>query len=253
MKFREYIDTAQRHLISCDAICKAIKWDECRSDEKNEILKDLFYLTGYILEALTVYTVYSRGRFNPEKDITELDINFTKKTHVDYYNTKFIYIENDKEKDDQNSTKDKECNTSDNTTKKTIRISISYRKEKKEKSFDENLKELNELIKETPIYSIQGHEFNIIIKKVLQNSKYGLLLPNENIPLFSPGNGANEQEKIMTKNIRILINHWSSKLRYSSSENQAVWNEIKDVLTKENIEFMIILCKIIKESVYKVG
>ncbi|WP_244263704.1 hypothetical protein [Fibrobacter succinogenes] len=228
MRFRDYIDTAQRHLISCEAICRTIEWDKCSNEEKNEILKDLFYLTGYILEALTIYTVYSRGHFNPNKDITELDIKFTKDTHVDYYNTREIHP-------NKNDPKDK--------------FSISCRTPKNAESyetFNKNLEELNKLIRETTIYPIQSHKFFAIIQNVLNDSNKGLIFSSENIPLFSNIKVSNNERE---KKILTLIMSWDSSLRYSTNQ----WNKIKDILTKENIEYIIILCKMIKKLVYKVG
>lgn len=173
---------------------------------EDHLLKDLFYLSGYILEAFTVYLVYRRGGFSPQKDIENLDIKFSRKTHVDY-----------------------------NKTKREKKGSVRYQKDY-DSEFNKKLDELNQLIKESDyFYSIEGHNFSQIICFVLRSPKFDLIKPSENIPLF------NHKEN---PKIEIMIRKWKTKLRYSSEDNYKTWKDLK--LTPNSLKELIDLCEKIK-------
>ena len=53
-----------------------------------EVWLELYYLSGYILEGLTVYSVYNHYGWNSDKDIEEPDIAFTERTGLDFYKTR---------------------------------------------------------------------------------------------------------------------------------------------------------------------
>ena len=56
-----------------------------RQLEKIYLLRDIYYLTGYILEGIAVYLVYGAGGFDPQKNIKEFDRRFTERTGVDFF------------------------------------------------------------------------------------------------------------------------------------------------------------------------
>ena len=53
--------------------------------EKINSLRDIYYLTGYILEGIAVYLIYRAGEFDPGKNIDEFDKSFTQRTGVDFF------------------------------------------------------------------------------------------------------------------------------------------------------------------------
>ena len=189
---------------------------------EDNLFKDIFYLTGYILEAFTVYLVYKNGGFPPEKDIKCLDVEFSQKTHVDYYKT-IRFKESVRHGNDTNS----------EYTKKSVRHEYDTNNEDAQK-----LKELNELIKNTEyFYSIEGHDFSRIIAFVLRNPQNDVILPSNSIPIFS---------KKENKQIENMIRKWGTKLRYSSEDCCEIWDE--DCLNPRILKQLLDLCESIKDD-----
>lgn len=83
MKYREYYDTAVRHLNSCDAFLNSVDWNSV--SDKMGTLRDVYYMSGYILEAFTIFIVYNYGDFPKDSDIDEFNREFTTNTCVDFF------------------------------------------------------------------------------------------------------------------------------------------------------------------------
>lgn len=235
MKYREYLTTAQRHLKSCQAFFDGVDWDNCEC--KEDVLKDLYYLTGYILEALTVYAVYSRGGFAKD-DITELDIEFSKKTHLDYYkvisvseNGKYVYKSARRiPKKDGNEQLINDINELNKLISELKHKEYKFNKFKKN---GDNKKFF---------FYIESHHFYEIIANILQNSEIDLIQASEDIPLFNPSI-QNERDNIdQDKKVDLLIRSWNSSLRYSDT-NCNTWGTIKEALQKETLNKLIHLCE----------
>ena len=175
---------------------------------EENLFKDIFYLTGYILEAFTVFLVYKNGGFPPEKDIKSLDVEFSQKTHVDYYKTNFTRTKSVRHEDETN------C------------------------EYTKNLEKLNELIKDADyFYSIEGHKFYWILRNVLREPKYGVILPSDSIPIFS---------KKTDPQIEKMIHKWDTKLRYSSEDCWEIWDD--RCLNPQTLKQLIKLCENIKDN-----
>ena len=97
MNYEEYLKCAQKHIKSCKQILNGLNND----DENNkEAYLDIWYLSGYILEGLTVYSVYKTYNWNPHtrdgvKDIqARYDWYFSTRTHLDFYRQRTLRGEN---------------------------------------------------------------------------------------------------------------------------------------------------------------
>lgn len=55
MRYTEYLDCAKKHLLGCTSMLLA--YDTSQHDEGNVWL-ELYYLAGYIMEGVTVYSTY---------------------------------------------------------------------------------------------------------------------------------------------------------------------------------------------------
>lgn len=93
MNYEEYLECAQKHIKSCQQILNGLSNDK---EENKEAYLDIWYLSGYILEGLTVYSVYKTYNWNPpHKDIqTKYDMCFSKRTHLDFYRQRTLHGEN---------------------------------------------------------------------------------------------------------------------------------------------------------------
>lgn len=82
MLYNEYLECAKKHVIGGGKLLAAYK--ESGTDDLNVCL-ELYYLSGYILEAITVYSVYKLGGWQDSRDIQEHDPGFVAATNIDFY------------------------------------------------------------------------------------------------------------------------------------------------------------------------
>ena len=86
MEYDEYLKCADKHIKSCQQILEGLKHNGA---ENKEAFLDVWYLSGYILEGCTIYSVYKLKGWNPptkDKDIKRrFHYEFTKKTHLDFF------------------------------------------------------------------------------------------------------------------------------------------------------------------------
>ena len=83
MKYDEYLKSAQKHLYGCASLLVAYE-----SGKKNDthVWLELYYLSGYIIEGITVYSAYKLNGWDPSKDIQKwYDLEFTKRTKLDFW------------------------------------------------------------------------------------------------------------------------------------------------------------------------
>lgn len=66
MLYTEYLECAKKHVLGCRQMLASYK-----EDGQNDInvWLELYYLSGYILEAITVYSVYKLGGWQSNVDI----------------------------------------------------------------------------------------------------------------------------------------------------------------------------------------
>lgn len=211
MKYPEYYNTAVRHLNSCDSFLKSVDWTSIPEQEKKHALRDIYYISGYIFEAFTVFIAYKYGDFPPNSDIDEFNREFTKKTYVDFYPRKEI--------------------NGRNTTKRCY--SIPKKKESLSSSDQLFLNGLPEL------YAVEQHHFQEMTKW-LQDK--GLIPPSLNLPYFVDA-GA------VTPPVTKLIENWKSCIRYSSRDYRRLWADVDPLLTESNMKDLIKICNEIKNNI----
>lgn len=81
MKYRDYKINAKKHLDACLSILNTY------SDNvvPESVLRELHYLSGYIIEGICVYAIYKHYEWEEDRDIKEYDEDFTRETGLDYY------------------------------------------------------------------------------------------------------------------------------------------------------------------------
>lgn len=80
MKYRDYKIVAKKHLDACKSIIA-----QYNDDIPENVLREIHYLSGYIIEGVCVYAIYKHFEWDEEKDIKEYDPDFTRETGLDYY------------------------------------------------------------------------------------------------------------------------------------------------------------------------
>ena len=90
MKYIDYKINARKHLDACLSILK--QYSDTNVPEA--VLREIHYLTGYIIEGVCVYAIYKHYEWDEDRDIKEYDEDFTRETGLDYYkNGKFFIIQ----------------------------------------------------------------------------------------------------------------------------------------------------------------
>lgn len=81
MKYRDYKINAKKHLDACISILNTY------SDNvvPESVLRELHYLSGYIIEGICVYAIYKHYEWEEDRDINKYDEDFTRETGLDYY------------------------------------------------------------------------------------------------------------------------------------------------------------------------
>lgn len=94
MKYDEYLKCARKHLLGCESLLNS--YTPGKTTDLHVWL-ELYYLSGYILEGIIVYSAYKLNNWKPEKDIqTWYDIPFTNRTNLDFYVTRIDKKTNEK-------------------------------------------------------------------------------------------------------------------------------------------------------------
>lgn len=85
MNYDEYLKCAEKHLKSCQQILDGLKSDV----DNKEAYLDIWYLSGYIIEGCTVYSVYKLYGWNPPSSVKDIKIKydkiFSQKTRLDFF------------------------------------------------------------------------------------------------------------------------------------------------------------------------
>lgn len=77
MHYKEFRTAAHRHLMSCEKMCEKLT-DMKNASEKREFISEIYYLSGYIVETLLSYAIFSVADRNIQNNPIE--------THPDYDN-----------------------------------------------------------------------------------------------------------------------------------------------------------------------
>lgn len=201
--------------------------------EKEHLLRDIYYLSGYIFESFIVFKIYEVGyrhvrdvyrslgkNFDFDKyDVKDFIKEFTEFTKVDYYPRKNI-------------------NGKVRLKREGTREDGQWRDlEDDEKEFLRSVKGL---------CAIEQHNFQKLFKMIQRNKNLrdAMFPPSVNIPLFFI-NTSPEVEKI--------INRWTSKIRYSDPEEWDMPKEneepLKDLVNESTLKDILDICQQINEKI----
>lgn len=85
MLYKEYLECAKKHINSCQQLLKGLQ----ENADNKEAFMDIWYLAGYIIEGVTVYSAYKIHDWNPKVDCKDIqksyDKRFSRDTKLDYY------------------------------------------------------------------------------------------------------------------------------------------------------------------------
>lgn len=86
MRYDEYLECADKHRKACASLLLSYKPNK-KYDK--HVWLDLYYLSGYIIEGIVVYSAYKLNNWNQSTDImTEFNFEFSQKTNLDFYYTR---------------------------------------------------------------------------------------------------------------------------------------------------------------------
>lgn len=90
MTYPEYLECAKKHLQGCkllfESYTKDWKEEDVHGIKDMYVWIELYYLSGYIIEGLTVYTAYKDNNWPEEEDIRKrFNLPFTESTGLDFY------------------------------------------------------------------------------------------------------------------------------------------------------------------------
>ncbi len=90
MYYNEYLRCADKHLKSCQSFLTACQPNVSKDFE---MFYDLYYLTGYIIEGLTIYSAYKLYQWQSCYEIDDLsfyDPAFIQRANLDFYQYRWI-------------------------------------------------------------------------------------------------------------------------------------------------------------------
>ena len=88
MKYREYLKCAHKHLRSCKLLLDAYTPG---SNYDLFVWLDLYYLSGYVIEGIVVYSAYKSYGWEESRDIQyDYDVEFSKLTGLDFYDKRWV-------------------------------------------------------------------------------------------------------------------------------------------------------------------
>lgn len=83
MTYNEYLVCAEKHLKGCKSLLES--YNIGRSSDIHVWL-ELYYIAGYILEGITVYSAYKLNHWNSSDDIQRhYNLAFSQRTNLDFY------------------------------------------------------------------------------------------------------------------------------------------------------------------------
>lgn len=94
MLYSEYLRCAEKHLKSCKAFLRSYQPD---ANSDFEVLLELFYISGYVLEGLTVYSTYKIYGWPSSVAIDDknyYDPIFVQRTNLDFFHHR-IFVRSD--------------------------------------------------------------------------------------------------------------------------------------------------------------
>lgn len=93
MKYSEYLECAKKHLKGCESLL--LSYNSGQIHDKHVWL-ELYYLSGYIVEGITVYSAYKLNNWPVNDDIQRCyNLAFSVQTNLDFYYNRIIKNENE--------------------------------------------------------------------------------------------------------------------------------------------------------------
>lgn len=83
MTYSEYLTCAEKHLKGCSQLLLSYQQGTIHD---NHVWLELYYLSGYIIEGIVVYSAYKLHNWNPLDDIQrKYNLSFSIRTNLDFY------------------------------------------------------------------------------------------------------------------------------------------------------------------------
>lgn len=83
MRYNEYLSCAEKHLLGCNQLFSSYLR---RNRQDSHVWHELYYLSGYILEGIVVYSAYKDNGWDPAVDIKhDYNLDFTQRTKLDFF------------------------------------------------------------------------------------------------------------------------------------------------------------------------
>lgn len=83
MTYNEYLSCAEKHLKGCASLLNSYS---SGNSEDMHVWLELYYISGYIIEGITVYSAYKLYHWNPSDDIKRhYNLSFSQRTNLDFY------------------------------------------------------------------------------------------------------------------------------------------------------------------------
>lgn len=83
MTYNEYLSCAEKHLKGCKSLLESYNIGK---SSDSHVWLELYYIAGYILEGIIVYSAYKLNHWNPSDDIQKrYNLSFSQRTNLDFY------------------------------------------------------------------------------------------------------------------------------------------------------------------------
>jgi hypothetical protein len=97
MKYTEFKKSAKRHLDTCSHLTKTLNsvqthastTTHTRQEYQNNLLLNVYYLSGYVIECILKYTFFQSIHYDQRKDVEELDQHDCDRTFNDLKTHRF--------------------------------------------------------------------------------------------------------------------------------------------------------------------
>lgn len=185
MTYNEYKYCAYKHIKAIDGILKKYEGLEDELDSNPLLLIDIYYLCGYILEALVVYMAYKTSGWRRDRDIDD-----------DRWDS---------------------CNISSDVERMITEITNSgftFHKESTPKYIQKIPQNIQQNIPQTTldnfrlstIVHISGHRWKVVKDRILQGNS--IVSAINGIPYIDPFT------PLTNRNCKKLLDDWSTQIRY---------------------------------------
>lgn len=94
MTYNEYLNCAEKHLKGCTSLLESYNSGQIHD---KHVWLELYYLSGYIIEGITIYSAYKLNNWPLNDDIQRsYNLVFSQQTNLDFYYSRVINNVNEK-------------------------------------------------------------------------------------------------------------------------------------------------------------